>query len=203
MRTIYLIRHGKTPGNEEKRYVGSTDEPLGKAGFRELEQKKANYQKLIAPKKIYTSPMLRCMQTAELLFPAAEIEPVEDFREKDFGAFEYKNYEELSGDSRYQAFIDSGGATDFPGAEPQAEFLRRTGQAFEQCIHKLQIGQEALSTEEPLVFVLHGGTIMSILSQYAFPHREYFCWQLLPLEGFTGKIQQKSGLLQIAEIRKM
>ena len=27
-----LIRHGKTPGNEERRYIGRTDEPLSARG---------------------------------------------------------------------------------------------------------------------------------------------------------------------------
>ena len=30
--TIYLIRHGETFGNQKKRYIGTTDEPLCHSG---------------------------------------------------------------------------------------------------------------------------------------------------------------------------
>ena len=35
---IILIRHGKTKGNLEKRYIGVTDEPLTDEGAHELRQ---------------------------------------------------------------------------------------------------------------------------------------------------------------------
>lgn len=205
MKTIYLIRHGKTAGNMEKRYVGSTDEPLCEAGIREINERReillrsflpeneravmsqvetacaSNWQ----PKRVYVSPMLRCRQTADLLFPDAEQEVVEDFREMDFGQFEYKNYEELVGDERYQAFIDSGGRLDFPDAEPQKQFRERVRNAFARSVIQERkwhvVGDENFRSDEqrePLVFVVHGGTIMSIMEAYARPHRDYFDWQV-------------------------
>ena len=35
-KTITLIRHGKTPGNYEKRYIGITDEPLSVDGEKKI-----------------------------------------------------------------------------------------------------------------------------------------------------------------------
>ena len=35
---IILIRHGKTPGNLEKRYVGRTDEGLSEIGIGEIKE---------------------------------------------------------------------------------------------------------------------------------------------------------------------
>lgn len=100
MAYLYLIRHGKTKGNLEKRYVGRTDEPLCKAGIREMNERRSILLRsfseegavICLPGKIYVSPMLRCRQTAKLLFPDAKQEVVADFCEMDFGAFEYKNY---------------------------------------------------------------------------------------------------------------
>lgn len=57
---IYLIRHGKTKGNLEERYIGRTDEPLCEAGRENL--KKYQYPQV---EMVFTSPMKRCMQTAE------------------------------------------------------------------------------------------------------------------------------------------
>ena len=38
MRDLYLIRHGKTKGNLEGRYIGTTDEPLCEEGKQSLMQ---------------------------------------------------------------------------------------------------------------------------------------------------------------------
>ena len=83
---IWLIRHFQTQGNLERRYIGRTDEPIlpGQTGSI-----------LCCPEKIITSPMLRCRQTARLLFQKEPDLICENFREKDFGRFEGKNYEEL------------------------------------------------------------------------------------------------------------
>ena len=61
---LWLIRHGKTEGNKLARYIGTTDEPLCQEGIEFL--KKMDYPKV---QEIYVSPLRRCVQTAEILFP--------------------------------------------------------------------------------------------------------------------------------------
>lgn len=63
--TLYLLRHGATPANREHRYLGKTDEALSEEGRAELLLKK----KEIPAELLLVSPMLRCRQTAEILFP--------------------------------------------------------------------------------------------------------------------------------------
>ena len=116
---IYLIRHGKTKGNLEERYIGRTDEPLCEAGRENL--KKYQYPQV---EMVFTSPMKRCMQTAETIYPGQQYQCIEELRESDFGAFEGHTYKELSGDVRYQAWIDSGGTLPFPGGEEQERSAR-------------------------------------------------------------------------------
>ncbi len=203
MHRIYLIRHGLTAGNLQHRYVGRTDEPLCQEGIRQLLTKKAVFAKLLANEKlqrIYTSPMLRCRQTAELLFSGYPQKTIEDFRELDFGEFEYKNYEELTGDARYQAFIDSGGTTDFPGAEPQEAFRARVRAAFVQCIEEIHVPADAGRRD---VFVLHGGTIMAILEAYGFPKRPYFDWQLPAGQGFCCECEYVDAGIRLIDIRRI
>ena len=60
--TVYLIRHGKTQGNVERRYIGSTDQPLCPQGRAELAGKTAP-----AADRIIASPLLRCREPAEIL----------------------------------------------------------------------------------------------------------------------------------------
>ena len=127
-----LIRHGKTRGNLEGRYVGCrTDEPLSPEGIEELKQR--SYPRA---EWVYVSPMSRCIETAEILYPGVPMEIVPDFRECDFGDFEGKNYAELNGRADYQAWIDSGGQMAFPGGESRLMLSTRTIKAFVELQQK-------------------------------------------------------------------
>lgn len=212
---LYLIRHGKTAGNMERRYVGRTDEPLCEAGIAEVNARRPcmmteisncdpNSENIVnQPETVYVSPMLRCRQTAEILFPGAMQINVPGFQEMDFGQFEYKNYEELSGDARYQAFIDSGGHLDFPGAEPQQQFRQRVRNAFVQCMEENEAFMARPAVDEPrkpLIFVVHGGTIMAILDAFARPHRDYFDWQIGTVCGYHGEIRTEKNHIYLENI---
>ena len=53
---VYLIRHGKTKGNLEGRYIGTTDEPLCEEGKQSLMQM-ADAKKYPAVEALFVSPM--------------------------------------------------------------------------------------------------------------------------------------------------
>ena len=72
---IYLLRHGQTSYNVEKRYQGTRDIPLSEEGRAQLIQAD------IFPKKVYVSPLIRARSTADILFPEAEQVPVESGRQ--------------------------------------------------------------------------------------------------------------------------
>ena len=126
-----------------------------------------------APEALYVSPLLRCRQTAELLFPGIVQSIVPDFRECDFGSFENKNYRELSGDAAYQAWIDSGGTLPFPGGESRDEFPERCVRAF-----RGMLAEAEKNGCREIACVVHGGTIMSVLSALASVRRGYFDYQV-------------------------
>lgn len=161
---IIFIRHGLTAGNLQKRYIGRTDEPLCEEGILSLRSKEyPQYEVLVC------SPMRRCLQTAEIIFPHQDIITYSELRECDFGDFEGKNYTDLSGDAAYQRWIDSGGNTQFPNGESPQSFRARCVRAFDDVSGKY-------STSHSVCFIVHGGTIMSILEKYAVPCRSYFDW---------------------------
>ena len=119
-----------------------------------------------------------------------------DLRECDFGAFEYKNYEELNGNPEYQKWIDSYGACGFPGGETKEEFTERCGKAFLQVVYSTE--------EERLLFVVHGGTIMALLDAFSSPHGDYYDWQVKNGEGFRGILVEEVGKkVRIEEITEM
>lgn len=198
---LYFIRHGQTLGNREHRYVGRTDEGILETEKERLRKMIPYFPEMdmvfVSPylRCRQTAEILFSEETAEppLDIPKwnlpergkssgkasiasgrkSKIEMVEDFREMDFGEFEYRNYQELAGNPDYQRFIDSGGAAGFPGGEELGAFKERCCSAFGACIRKAwendwrQVG-----------FVVHGGTIMAVLEAFSYPHKEYYAYQV-------------------------
>ena len=188
---IYFIRHGQTKGNREGRYVGRTDEPL-LAGAREaLLEKSGSLKEFFEPDILYVSPMLRCRETAQILFPGKEQNVVDSFRECVFGEFEYRNYEELNGNPEYQRFIDSGGTCGFPGGETLEAFQDRCVRGFRSVIDLSWEQRQDLR----MAFVVHGGTIMAVLDRFSRPHKDYFEWQTGNGKGYAMEVSydRKSG----------
>lgn len=195
MAELILIRHGKTAGNLLGRYIGSrTDEPLCDEGREGLAGKQ-----LPEVERLYVSPMKRCVETAEILWPGFDrkkMQKVMDLRECDFGDFENKNYKELSGNGDYQAWIDSNGTLPFPNGESMDAFKSRCLEAFARIVEEVSgAEQEWIASGKTEIFragiVVHGGTIMAILEQYGYPKAAYFDYQvkngcgyrLTPVEG--------------------
>lgn len=178
-RTLIFVRHGKTKGNSQGRYVGRTDEPLLEESMKELEKKFPPADLVIA------SPMLRCRQTAEILYPDTAMLVQQGLEEMDFGDFEYKNYKELSQDPEYQAYIDSGGQRAFPHGELLTDFKWRICRAFMAAMEEAG-KREARS----VALVVHGGTIMAILEAFGEPQKPYFDWQIPNGERITGKYEK-------------
>ena len=164
---IWMIRHGMTAGNREQRYVGTTDEPLCEEGRQQILAKGQMIALDYDIQNIYVSPMRRCRETAAILYPWSGQTVIDDFRECSFGTFEYRNYQELNGNSDYQAWIDSGGMIGFPEGENQKEFCGRVQKAFEKCIleemipkvrqwhHKVQLSGTG-AKEWRTAMVVHG-----------------------------------------------
>lgn len=189
MMQIIFIRHGETAGNLERRYVGRTDEPLSEKGRNNLRKLADSgiYPEALDGSELFVSPMLRCRETASIIYPDLEQHLCSDLRECDFGEFEYRNFMELKGNRDYQAWIDSGGTAQFPGGEDPAAFRSRSVRAFQQIL-----------AENPecrqLIFVVHGGTIMSVMSVFGEPEAGYFEWQPENGRGYVCRLNEAGRL---------
>lgn len=162
---IYLLRHGETIYNTEKRYQGQRDMPLSQKGLAELC--KADFDS----KKVYITPFCRTKQTAEVLFPGATLIPVDGLKEMSFGKFEGRNYIEMENDPEYRAWVDSNCESPCPDGECKADFSERVCKAF------LALVKQALQDgEETLVILAHGGTQMSVMERYGLPRKNYYEW---------------------------
>lgn len=182
---IVLLRHSITAGNLEGRYIGSrTDEPLCPDGIALLEN-------FVYPfvERIYVSPMKRCIQTAGLIWPemSGHLQLVPGLRECDFGIFENRNYQELSSNPDYQAWIDSEGTLPFPGGEDPRNFKIRCQEAFAEIVaseRKRETEASELQKRIRIGIVAHGGTIMAIMERYGEPGRSYYDYQVKNGKGY-------------------
>ena len=84
---LWLVRHGRTAWNSEGRIQGQTDLPLDELGWQQA-QLVAVRLKNIAVAAIYSSPLQRARQTAEMIGAALNLPITFDDRlkEYDFGA---------------------------------------------------------------------------------------------------------------------
>lgn len=189
---IVLIRHGATAGNIEKRYIGTTDEPLCDTGTAQIHEYMSDrcYPQVQA---LYVSPLKRCSQTAAFIYPDMKQIIVQDFRECDFGKFEGKNYKELTGDEYYQKWIDSNGTIPFPQGEDISDFRTRCVNAWNRVVNEcmeLGVGTAAC--------IVHGGTIMAVLSEiYGGDYYDYHCGNG---DGYICDVTQKGHISTIKKI---
>ena len=162
---IYLLRHGLTEYNAEKRYQGQRDIPLSAAGRAVLCRAD------ISPKTVYITPLCRTRQTAEVLFPGAKLVEIDGLKEMCFGSFEGRNFIEMEKDPEYQAWVKANCESPCPDGERKTDFSDRICRTVAELIDK------ALAAgEERLVILAHGGTQMAAMERFAVPHRDYYAW---------------------------
>ena len=103
---IHFIRHGLTQGAEEGRYIGHTDADLSRDGILQLEdmQRDMVYPQASA---LFSSPLKRCMHTAQLLYPDRTPIEMEGLIEYNFGEFDGKSADELLSGKKADLFTAS------------------------------------------------------------------------------------------------
>ena len=162
---VYLLRHGLTEYNAEKRYQGQRDIPLSAQGRAQLRRAD------IEPKVVYVSTLQRTQQTARVLFPHAKLVAVDGLKEMNFGSFEGRNYIEMEHDPEYLAWVAANCESQCPDGERKDEFSQRI------CATVAALVDKALADGEPMLVILaHGGTQMAAMEHFALPHRDYYDW---------------------------
>jgi len=186
--TLVMLRHGTTKANKERRYLGRTDEVLSEEGEKELLEcrKFGGYPEI---DYLFTSPMKRCIQTAEILYPGLQAVIVPEWTEMDFGLFEGKNYMELKDDEQYRGWLDSNGTFPFPNGENREEFILRCESGFQRMIKELKQLTED-NAQKTIGMIVHGGTIMALLSRYC--GGDYFDYQVPNGKGFICTLKDRN-----------
>jgi uncharacterized phosphatase len=153
MTTIYLVRHGETDWNRQRRIQGSTDIPLNGTGRVQA----AASGDLLASRDwdgVYASPLSRAYETAQIIaarLGLAEPGVVPEVAERRYGEAEGLTGEEI--DARFP------GDTEVPGRESREDVAARAIPAIVALAER--------HPGESIVVVSHGGVIRTILSAVA------------------------------------
>jgi broad specificity phosphatase PhoE len=162
--TFYIVRHGQTIWNVERRVQGQKDSPLTELGKQQAKET-AEKLKHISFDKIFSSDSGRAVETAEILKLEHEIAVLttKALRERSFGPYEGKPIHELRQFDKIYGGLDDEGKKNFKShseAESDLElvsrfitFLRETAIAFP--------GQKIL-------VVTHSGMMRALLIHLGF-----------------------------------
>ncbi len=174
---ISLIRHGQTKANEEGRYIGTTDYTLSDKGRSELYDLLDSY---VYPKieRVYTSPLERCTETAEILFPDTEIVVAEDFAELHFGQFEGKTADELIDNPAYRQWLKGGMDAKPPEGESVSELCVRTYRGLHRILMEM-MEQDF----RHVAIITHAGVIANAIACFGLPKFDPKQIQCNPGEG--------------------
>ncbi|HEU5368595.1 MAG TPA: histidine phosphatase family protein, partial [Ktedonobacterales bacterium] len=168
MNTIYLVRHGENTANLTKEFSYKlVDYPLTDKGIVQAQQTAAYFQGKDID-EIFTSPLKRAVQTAEIIGAALGLKAivVEQFREVNVGLLEQRPpdaqawsiYGRVMSDWR-QGKHD----TAFPEGEDYVTLLKR----FRSGLHEITRGK----SQKNIIVVGHGGIFMATI-QAICPHIE-------------------------------
>jgi broad specificity phosphatase PhoE len=126
---FWLVRHGLTPWNAQKRFMGQSDIPLSVRGHAQARAlaRALRGRELAA---IYTSDLARALETARIIAagrtPPVPVHASQDWRELNFGAWQGLTYAQIA--ARYQdqlGFFSDPEHYAPPGGESTASLLQR------------------------------------------------------------------------------
>jgi len=86
-KTLYLIRHGESEHNKKNVFSGISDVPLSETG-REQCKKLAKQLESLGVQSVYSSPLKRAMESAQLIFPGRRISTARGLTEINYGNYE-------------------------------------------------------------------------------------------------------------------
>ncbi|GGH13431.1 histidine phosphatase family protein [Paenibacillus segetis] len=165
----WLVRHGLTSWNAERRYQGHSDQHLLSgvaAGLESLRQEIRG----VSFSTTYCSDLIRCQETLAYVRPDLSPTAILDdrLREMNFGQWEGQTYDMLKEDHLYRSWIDNPYKVTPPGGESWSRFHERV-----MSVHsELMLLSRKLVEEQqqnPVILVVTHGGVISMLSSILQP----------------------------------
>ena len=155
---IYLIRHGETDWNVERKIQGQTDIPLNSNGKKQAEEA-ANEIANLKIDRIISSDLSRAKETAEIINQkvGAEITYEKRLREVNYGDFEGIQIDKFT-DKDWVIFNET----------PE----KIKGESRQQVYNRVKSFIDEIKDDENVLVVTHGGSLRMML--YYAKNKENF-----------------------------
>ncbi len=168
MTFFFLVRHGENDWVKKNRLAGwLPGVHLNENGVRQAQETGARLASQPI-KAIYSSPVTRCMETAEIIAPYFELPVIvnENLGETRYGEWEGKKVKKLAKKPEWQIVQFFPSRNRFPSGEALREVQFRAVQAIEKLgdLHK----------SDSVVIVSHADVIKLVLAFYLGVHIDLF-----------------------------
>lgn len=159
MQKFFLVRHGQTQWNSERRVMGNLPVPLNDTGLRQAGAAAAAL-KLYPLQAIYSSPLQRAMETAEIIAAPHRLtpQPSQPLIELAFGDWQGKYWYELQDLPVYKRYQAHPTAVALPGGETVADVQGRAVNEIERL--------RSIHDQQNVAVVSHADVIKVILCYY-------------------------------------
>jgi broad specificity phosphatase PhoE len=158
--TVFLVRHGETDWTRERRLLGQRDLGLNADGLNHAHAA-AMGLKGVEITEVISSPLLRAVQTAEVIGGLCDMDVARDPRliEMAIGRWEGMPYDAALVDPGYQAFLDDPEENPVPGGE-------RIGELRDRAVAAVQQGLGDNPAPSNLVLVSHASVVRVLLAHF-------------------------------------
>ncbi len=179
MATTVLVRHGHSTGNADGVLAGwMPGVPLTERGAEQVRSMAARLAE-VPLVLVVSSPLQRCVQTAEALVaerPGAEVVLDDDLGECRYGAWTGRPLVELAKEPLWRVVQDHAGRARFPDSQSYAaESLAQMAHRVVQAVRRHDAAVEAAHGAGAVwVAVTHGDPIKAVLADAAGAHLDHF-----------------------------
>jgi phosphoserine phosphatase len=133
MTQLIVVRHGHVEGITPERFRGRAPLKLTAQGRAEAAAVARRVASAWRPVRIYTSPLERCVETAEAIAQACGIaaEPLAQLTDMDYGAWQFKTFPAAKAEdpALFAAWFATPHLVRFPKGESLQDVAARTGDA--------------------------------------------------------------------------
>ena len=143
---LYIIRHGKTELNAKMLMQGRSNHPLNETGIAQAEEAAERFAEMgVKIDRVYTSPLIRAVQTAEKIAPDAEMVVDERLIEMDYGPYEGMDLRNPAPEV-ISFFMDFVNVPAPEGMEPLPKIVERLGCFLEEIVREAEYKNILIST---------------------------------------------------------
>jgi broad specificity phosphatase PhoE len=184
---LFLIRHGVTRWNTQRKYCGHGDVGLSLQGKNQAARL-ARKMKTLSIDKVYASDRKRAIQTARIAFGDARISLIPDLKEIHFGCLEGLTHDQAlkKYPVAYKNWLKDPFRHAMPGSERMASFGKRISGAIKMIARK--------NRGRNVAIVCHGGTI-AVFAAALKKTREF--WRLVPGSASLSVVEYKNACFKL------